>query len=332
MRIIDTSIPFLKYLVKRLLLMIPVIIIISLLIFFMIQNMPGNELNMFFNPEDPSLTELQKQMLTEYWTEKLGLNDPFFVKWGKWWLNMFQGDFGISITKQKPVADFVGEAIMNSFRLNISGFILAFLISIVVGVKSAVKRFSKFDNFWTVFSIIGISLPGFFMSILLVFAFSVNLGWTPISGMQDPMNETPAILYYILPVTVITLSSLASLIRYVRNAMLEVLKQDYIRTARSKGLKEKVVIYRHAFRNALIPVITLVGFYIPLLFGGSIVLERIFVWPGIGLLMNAAYTGRDRALMITMLIFYSFLTLLGNLFMDIGYALADPRVREGGER
>ncbi|WP_202975157.1 ABC transporter permease [Vallitalea guaymasensis] len=321
-----------KYILKRLLLMIPVILIISLIIFTIVEFMPGDPLNAFLNPEQLTGTTEEILQKRQFFIEKLGLDDPFIVRFFRWWGQILRGEFGYSVIKNKPVKDFIGEHFMNSFKVNIYGFALAFIIAIVVGIRSAVKRNSIFDKFWTVFSIAGISLPRFFIAMLLIFIFSITLGWLPISGMSDPLGLRPEFQYYILPVSVITLASLAPLIKYVRNSMLEVLKQDYIRTARAKGLGEKVVIYRHAFRNALIPVVTLLGAYIPALFGGSIIVEKIFVWNGIGSLIRDSYTFRDRSVLIIALTFFALLTLLGNLMQDVGYSLVDPRVREGGNK
>lgn len=325
--------PVLFYIIKRLIMMIPVLLIMSFVIFLVINLMPGDPVNMYLNPETMgNMTPQEIESLRAYWEAKLGVHDPFFVKFGKWWLTILQGDYGISVIKNAPVSDFIGAHIFNTFKLNIFGFILAFLLAILIGITSAVKRNSFFDKFFTVFSIIGISLPSFFIAMLLLFVFSIVLRILPISGMADPLGFRPSFMYYILPITVIVVTSLASLLRYVRNAMLEVLKQDYIRTARAKGLKDKVVIYRHAFRNALIPVITLMGFYIPAIFGGSIIVEKIFVWPGIGFLLNEAYSFKDRAIITSVSLFFAVLTLLGNLFMDVGYGIADPRVRLGGKK
>lgn len=321
-----------KYIIKRLLLIIPVILIISLIIFTLIEFMPGDPLNAFLNPEQLTGSAEEVLQKREFYAEMLGLNDPFMIRFFNWWGQLLKGELGYSVIKNKPVSDFIGMHFYNSFKVNIFGFILAFIIAIIVGIKSAVKKNSFYDKSWTVFSVAGISLPSFFMAMLLIFLFSIILRILPISGMLDPMGIRPTYQYYILPISVITLTSLAPLIKYVRNSMLEVLKQDYIRTARAKGLGEKVVIYRHAFRNALIPIITLLGLYIPALFGGSIIVENIFVWPGIGNLMRQAYDFKDRSVLIVALIFFAFLTLFGNLISDICYSIADPRIREGGKK
>ncbi|GKX29277.1 peptide ABC transporter permease [Vallitalea longa] len=324
--------PLIKYILKRLLLIIPVILIISFFIFSIVEFMPGDPLNAFLNPEQLTGTPEEIEQKRLFFTQKLGLNDPFIVRFFRWWKQLLSGEFGYSVIKNRPVKEFIGEHILNSFKANLLGFALAFVLSIVIGIKSAVKKNSIFDKFFTVFSIAGISLPRFFLAMLLIFLFSITLKWLPISGMTDPMGYRPDFQYYILPVLVITLAELAFLLKYVRNSMLEVLKQDYIRTARAKGLSEKVVIYRHAFRNALIPIVTLLGANIPLLFSGSIIVEKIFVWPGIGNLINDSYKFRDRSVLIVALIFFALLTLLGNLMQDVGYSLVDPRIREGGKK
>lgn len=319
----------LKFLFKRFLHLIPVILVISLVIFGMVKSMPGDPLNGYVGQGVEITAEKRAQL-----EEMLGLNDPLPIQYVKWAKRMATGEFGESQVYKRPVKDVVAPFIKNSFILNVGGFILAFLISIPVGIISAVKKYSFFDNFWAVFSLIGVCIPTFFFGLVLVSVFAFKLGWFPMNGMITPgLNATGFAyikdvgIHMILPLLVVTLSSLASLVRYVRNAMLEVIKQDYIRTARSKGLDEKVVIYKHAFRNALIPVITLIGFYIPMLFGGSTILETIFIWPGIGKELYSGVMARDFSLVMALNMFFALLTLFGNLCADIGYALVDPRVK-----
>ena len=313
--------------------MIPVLLIMSFVIFSVISAMPGDPVNMYMNPEEISnMNPEELQSLRIMWEKRLGLNDPFFVRFAKWWGTILNGKFGISVIKNAEVSEFIGSFLFNTFKLNIVGFILAFILAILIGITAAIKKNSFFDKFFTCFSIVGISLPSFFIAMILLFLFAIIIRIFPFNGMSDPLQIRPTWMYYVLPITVIIITTLASLVRYVRNAMLEVLKQDYIRTARAKGLAEKIVLYRHAFRNALIPVITLMGFYITAVFGGSIIVEKIFVWPGIGYLLNNAYTFKDRAIITSVSLFFALLTLLGNLFMDVGYALADPRVRLGRKK
>ena len=333
LRFFNNAKPIVFYIVKRLFWMIPVLIIMSFVIFSVISAMPGDPVNMYINPEEmTNLTPEEIQGLRDMWAEKLGLNDPFFIRFAKWWGTILKGKFGISVIKNAEVSEFIGKYLFATFKLNIVGFIMAFILAIIIGITAAIKKNSFFDKFFTCFSIVGISIPGFFIAMLLLFGFSILLRIFPFNGMADPLGIRPTWMYYVLPITVIILTTLASLVRYVRNAMLEVLKQDYIRTARAKGLSEKIVLYRHAFRNALIPVITLMGFYITAVFGGSIIVEKIFVWPGIGYLLNNAYSFKDRAIITSVSLFFALLTLLGNLFMDVGYALADPRVRLGRKK
>ncbi|RUA08872.1 MAG: ABC transporter permease [Fusobacteria bacterium] len=325
---VNVLLPYLKYIGNRLLHLLPVVIIISIVIFTLINLMPGDPVLAMINPETTAnMSEEQRQGYIEAMRKILGYDKSVFVRYFIWWKDILTGNFGYSVALNKPVNEFIGTYIMNSFKVNIFGFVLAFLIAIPIGIKSAVKKNSRYDKVVTVMSMIGISIPSFFLALLLVLFFSAILKVLPFSGMTDPRGVRPDYLYYILPISVIVLSSLASLIRYIRNAMIEVLKADYIRTSRAKGLSEKVVIYRHAFKNALIPVITIIGFWIPGLFGGSIIVEKIFAWPGMGLLMNQAYAFKDRGVLSTVLLFFAVLTLFANLFVDVGYALVDPRIK-----
>ncbi len=316
-----------KYILKRLLQKIPVLLIISMVIFGITRLAPGDSVGMGLDPRATAESrELQR--------EALGLNDPVPVQYVKWLGRVVTGDFGMSTRYMQPVIDVVPERMWNSFILNVVVYLIAFLLSIPIGIISAVKQYSTFDSFWTVFSIIGISMPSFFFGLLLIYVFSAQLGWFPFSGKQTPgLNASGLaglkdLLWHItLPATVLILGSLASTVRYTRTSMLEVIKQDYVRTARSKGLNERVVVYKHAFRNALIPIITLVGVYIPALFSGASILDRTFVWPGIGNMLVSAVFDRDYNLVIGLNVFFAFLTLMGNLLADIGYAMVDPRVK-----
>jgi len=316
-----------KYIVRRILNLIPVLLIISILIFGIIKMAPGDPLSTRLDP-----TSTAEQRAAE--REKLGLNDPVPVQYWKWLTKSIRGDFGESTMYRKPVKDVVPGFIWNTFLLNVVVYIIAFLISIPIGIICAVKQYSKTDNFWTVFSIIGISMPSFFFGLLLIYFFAVKLNWFPINGMVTPGKNavgwarvTDILRHMVLPAIVLTIGSMASLVRYTRTSMLEVINQDYIRTARAKGLREKVVIYKHAFRNALIPIVTIIGFTIPSLFSGAVILETVFVWPGIGNVMMESITARDYNMMMALNMFFALLTLLGNLLADIGYALVDPRIK-----
>ena len=316
-----------KYIIRRILHLIPVIIVISVLIFGIIKLAPGDPVGANL---DPKATAEQRQAERE----RLGLNDPIHIQYLKWASRSIKGDFGDSYIYKRPVKDVIPTFMWNSFLLNIVVYLFAFAISIPIGIICATKQYSKVDNFWTVFSIIGISMPSFFFALLLIYFFSIKLKIFPMNGMVTPgknavgwLKVKDVLQHMVLPAVVLTIGSMASLVRYTRTSTLEVINQDYIRTARSKGLEEKVVIYKHAFRNALIPIVTIVGFQIPGLFSGAVILEKVFVWPGIGNIMMDSITMRDYNLMMALNMFFALLTLLGNLFADVGYALVDPRIK-----
>lgn len=319
----------LKYILRRLLQMIPVILVISMLLFCLVKAMPGDPIQAYLGVNSKVSDEIKENL-----RQKLGLDKPLPVQYFMWLKRMLAGDFGESIQYKRPVSEVAGDFLWNTFLLNIVVFILSFGIAIPVGIICAVKQYSKTDSFWTVFSLIGISMPSFFFGLLLIFTLAVNIKIFPISGMITPGVDYTGLAYIldvakhmVLPAVVLTISSLASLVRYVRNSMLEVIKQDYIRTARSKGLAEKVVIYKHAFRNALIPIVTLLGIYIPFLFTGSVITEQVFVWPGIGRVLYESVIMRDYNIVMTLNMFFAILMLMGNLLQDIGYAIVDPRVK-----
>lgn len=324
----------LKYIIKRILSLIPVLLIISIIIFWIINLMPGDPVSAYLGMGSKTTVEQQEQMRA-----KLGLDKPKPVQYLNWLKRVATGDFGTSLKHRKPVKDVIGTFIWNTFTLNLLGMVIAFAIAIPVGIKSAVKKYGWFDNFWTVFSLAGVSMPSFFSALILIFFIAIpSNGLFPLNGMRTPilsamgyeskLQEILDILQHmILPVIVLVIIDLASLVRYVRNAVIDVINQDYIRTARSKGLKEKVVIYKHAFRNALLPIVTLLGMYIPSLFGGAIILETVFLWPGIGNTLYTSILDRDYSMLMAANVFYALLTVTGNLLADVSYALVDPRIR-----
>jgi len=323
----------LRYLLKRILYLIPVLIIISIVLFAILEMMPGNPVNAYLGV-GVDVTPEQQAVIRS----RLGLDDPVYIRYLKWLGRTLTGDFGTSLKYRRSVSDVISTFIWNSFYLNLLSMILAFAIAIPVGIRSAVKKYGLFDNFWTVFSLTGVSMPSFFFALVLIFFVAVPIKWMPLNGMRTTLflakgydstiQEVLDVLkHMILPATVLTMSSLAGLTRYVGNSVIEVINQDYIRTARSKGLKEKVVIYKHAFRNALLPIVTLLGLYIPALFGGAILLETVFIWPGIGNVLYTSILDRDYSMVMAANVFYAVLMLAGNLLADLSYALVDPRVR-----
>ena len=323
----------LKYIGKRLLHLIPVIFVISVVIFAIIESMPGNPVNAYLGMGS-GVTPEQRERITEL----LGLDKGPVTRYFLWLQRVITLDFGNSIKYRQPVVDIVGKFVWNSFLLNVVSMILAFAISIPVGIKSPGKKYVKFDNFWTVFFLAGVSMPSFFFALLLVFFIAIPISWIPLNGMRSTIMAVrgyPNIFaeifdvgkHMLLPVTVLTITSLASLTRYIRNSVIEVINQDYVRTARAKGLSEKVVIYKHAFRNALLPIVTLIGLYIPSLFGGAIILETVFLWPGIGNVLLTSIFDRDYSMVMAVNLFYAVLMLAGNLLSDVSYALVYSKVK-----
>lgn len=316
-----------QYLTRRFLQLIPVLFGISLIIFLIFAMAPGDAIS---GINDPNMTAQRKAELRH----QLHLDEPKIVQYGYWIKGVLKGNLGESFYFKQPVNQVMNTYIWNSFLLSLVSFLLSVLLAIPIGVVSAVKQYSGFDSFFTVLALLGISMPSFFFGLLLIKWFAVDLQIFPVSGMTTPGSHLTGIgnildiaKHIVLPMTVLTLANVAGLMRYTRSSMLEVIRQDYIRTARAKGLKEKVVIYKHALRNGLIPVITLLGQWLPALFSGAIITESIFGWPGIGPIELIAVNNRDYYLLMGVNVFLAMLTLLGNLIADIAYAIVDPRIR-----
>ncbi|OGB87288.1 hypothetical protein A3J44_01110 [candidate division WOR-1 bacterium RIFCSPHIGHO2_02_FULL_45_12] len=299
-----------KYVLKRLLQLMPLLIGVSLLSFFVMHLAPGDPTALF---TDPNIDPVELARIRANW----GLDKPIFIQYFYWLGNALRGNFGASYTTGLPVAKEIFERLPNTLLLMSSSFILTLLITIPLGVISAVKKGSWFDNFVTIFSFAGMAIPTFWIGLMLMLLFSVQLHWLPAVGNIA------------LPLITMTVGSLAGLTRYQRAAMLEVLNQDYIRTARAKGLPERIVIFKHALRNALMPIVTILGLSLPDLFGGAFIVETIFAWPGMGRLGVMAIFQRNYPLIMGIVMFSAVLIMLGNLLADIGYALVDPRIRYG---
>lgn len=319
-----------KYIIKRIITLIPVVFIISVVIFGISVAAPGNPVDVKLG-QNNNLNPTSRERLRVSLTQKYGLDKPIPERYVIWMKNNFVGDFGDSINGQE-VKSVIGEPLKNTIILNVFVLIISLAISILIGIKSAVRKDKFYDKFWQVFSIVGMSMPTFFMGLLVIFIFALNLKWLPSGGMPS-LQLSGAELYIswikhlILPVIVLTVGSLAGTVRYVRNAMVEALNQDYIRTARSKGLSEKVVVYSHAFRNALIPVTTIVIGAIGGLFAGSAITETIFNYNGIGNKLVTAISNRDWGVVIALNLFSAIIFVLTNFIADIAYAFVDPRVK-----
>lgn len=317
----------LKFITKRLLKAIPQLIIISMLLFGIIGLVPGDFVSAQSNP---NMKPEQIARLREIYD----LDKPLHIRYVKWATNAVKGDFGDSLSFNQPVSSVIGGYIWNSFYLSLTSLVITLLIGVPLGIISAVKQYSLFDRISTVFVFVSLSIPSFFLALVLVKIFAVDLKVFPLSGMTSTGANLKGMSYFIdvvkhmiLPVLTLSLLSIGGWMKYVRNCMLEVVNQDYIRTARAKGLKEKVVIYKHAFRNAAVPIVTYLGLCIPGLFAGSLITETVFAWPGIGRLAYEAIGNRDYTLLMGFNMISAVLLIVGNLLADVLYSVVDPRVK-----
>ncbi|OGS43852.1 MAG: diguanylate cyclase [Elusimicrobia bacterium RIFOXYD2_FULL_34_15] len=318
------------YIFRRLLLTIPVIFGITVITFLVMHLSPGKPTDVLTDMNQKITTEAKQRLVTLY-----GLDKPFYVQYGMWLKRLAKFDFGKSFKDDRPVIKKIAERLPVTLLLNFCSIILIFALAIPIGVFSAVKKDTLFDKITTVTVFLGFSIPTFWLAILLMILFGVQLGWLPISGFRSINFDELTIIgklldilrHLVLPVLISAFTGLAGLSRYTKSSMLEVLHQDYIRTARAKGLPENTVIFKHALKNALIPVVTIVGLTLPDLIGGSFIFETIFAWPGMGRLGYEAIMSRDYPVIMCVGTIVAILTLLGNLLADIAYAYVDPRIR-----
>ena len=314
-----------RYIIRRLLQMIPLVIVISIISFGLFQLQPGDPIKSYV---DRSL--VNSAAAVERMREQMGLDQPKYVQYYRWMAKVAKGDLGHSYLTGDTVTEIMGRAIPKTLKLTITAFVIGFSLAIAIGVVSATRRYSVFDQATTIFSFAGIAVPNFWLGILLMLLFSVKLRWLPTSGMYTIGHEgefVDGLKHMVMPVMVLAFSEIAGTSRYVRSSLLEVLRLDYIRTARSKGLSEKVVIYRHALRNALMPVVTFLGLGLAGFIGGALVIENMFGWPGMGRISVGAVFSKDYPVIMGTTMAFSLLTILGNLVADIMYAVVDPRVK-----
>jgi len=285
---------------------------------------PGNPLKvMLFNPDIKPDERARLERL-------YGFDDPVYVQYFKWLIRLLQGDLGWSLYTSRPVTKHILERIGPTALLAGTTLFLSFLIAIPFGILSATKQYSLLDYSSTVIIFFGMSLPIFFLGLVVIYIFAVRFGILPTSGMKTlgiPFSIWDRIKHLILPVSVLTFYQIAPVVRYVRSSMLEVIREDYVRTARAKGISERGVIYKHALRNALIPIVTIFGLSIPFIFNGAFITETIFAWPGMGRLAVGAVFQRDYPILMGTTLITAILVLLGNLIADILYAVVDPRIR-----
>lgn len=320
-----------SYIAKRLVLMIPVLLGITIISFGVMKMAPGDPTSLVTDLNPNMNEEAIKRIRAHY-----GLDQPWYVQYGKWLKNIVVLDFGRSFAPDgRPVIDKIAERIPITILINILSLSVILVVAVPIGVMSAVKRNSLFDRFTTLFVFLGFATPSFWLALLLMILFGVQLNILPISGLRSlnytELSTVGQILdvakHLILPVFISAFGGLAGMSRYMRSNMLEVIRQDYITTARAKGLDERTVIFKHALRNALLPVITILGLSIPGLIGGSVIVETIFAIPGMGQLFYQSVMMRDYPSVMGVLVIGAVLTLLGNLIADLMYSMADPRIR-----
>jgi peptide/nickel transport system permease protein len=317
-----------KYIFKRLIFTFPLIFAVTVISFLIIHLSPGDPTAMLINPR--TRPEDRERI-----RENLGLNKPLYEQYLIWVKNVtVHGDMGYSMVNGKPVLKCILERIPNTLILMGISYIGAILLAIPLGIYSSIRQYETGDYILTFFSFIGISIPAFWFSLILIYLFTVNLHLLPSIGTISPLTENNIadkaidfLKHLIMPSFVLIFTNLAIWSRYIRSSMLEVLRTDYIRTARAKGQIELLVIYKHALKNALIPIITLIGLSVPDLLAGAFVIEMIFSWPGMGRLGMDAIFHRDYTVLMGIIMFSSILIILANLITDILYAIVDPRVK-----
>ena len=336
----ERGVNVLKYIAHRLLLLIPVLFGVSLFVFLVLHLFTADPAAMMLGQH---ATAEQVEALRR----QLGLNDPLYIQFGRFLRDILQGDFGRSLMTRAPVMEEILTRFPATIELAFTAILIASLVGITVGVISAVKQYSIFDYLSMIGALLGVSMPIFWLGLMLIILFSVTLGWLPVSGRVDIGLEPPAITHFYildsilagrwdslisslkhlaLPAIALASYSTAIIARMTRSTMLEVIRQDYIRTARAKGLRETVVVYKHALRNALIPVVTVIGLQMGSLLGGAVLTETVFSWPGIGSLLVNAIMAADYPLVQGSVIFIATIYVVVNLIVDVLYAYLDPRI------
>jgi len=326
----------LLFALRRIVLSIPLLIGITFISYLVIGLAPGGPLD-FLTPEDPNASpEVRERLIKEF-----GLDQPVYIQYWQWLKRVARLDFGRTFLPDgKPVLTKIGERLPITLLLNAIEMLVIVGLAVPIGVLSAVRQYSLYDKVTTVFVFVGFATPDFWLALLLMILFGVELGWLPISGLRSLnweylsfwRQQWDVIGHLVLPITVATFGGLAGFSRYMRQSMLEVVRQDYIQTARAKGLAEQVIIGKHALRNALLPVVTILGLSLPGLIGGSVIIESIFAIPGMGQLMVQSVFSRDYPVVMGNLVIVATLTLIANLVADIAYGMVDPRIRLGGGR
>ena len=311
-----------KYIIKRILIAIPILIGITI-IDYALMCMAGSPLEMLQGPRVSESAVAAKEIA-------MGLDKPFYIQYLIWLKQLLTGNMGYSVKTYQPVASMIAEHIGPTLLLMGSALLVSLIIAVPAGIYSAVHQYTKQDYTVVGLSFLSSSIPGFFLAFLLVYIFTVRLGILPSGGMNTlGMDKTAADVgrHMVMPVLVLALSLAGTNIRYIRSAVLEILQKDYMRTAKAKGIGRFRVIYKHGLRNAMVPIITVIGMQIPMLVGGSVIIEQVFSWPGLGLMTMTAITGRDYPVIMGVCLLSAVVVLLANLITDILYAWADPTIQ-----
>jgi peptide/nickel transport system permease protein len=302
--------------------MVPILLGITVLSYLILALTPGDPVEMLISPGQSAEDVAIKR-------KAFGLDQPVYVRYVKWLGELIRGNLGYSFSTGAPVTKRVGERIVPTLKLTGAALLMSYVIGIPVGVLAAAKRYSAVDYLATVLTFLGISLPTFFLGLAGIYVFALRLRWLPVGGTMTLGGEggfLDGLLHLALPATVLAVAAAGLVTRYVRSSMLEVMGQDYVRTARAKGVAEALVMRRHALRNALIPVITLAGLQIPALLAGAVITEQVFEWPGMGRLTIEAINQRDYPVLMGITLIAAVLVAIGNLLADIAYAVVDPRI------
>lgn len=315
-----------KYTIRRVLALAPMLLGISLLLFILMNAAPGG-------PEYVIIGDLgfYSPDLVEQIRQEFGLDKPVLVRYWIWLGNALRGNFGVSTTSVGgvKVLPLITERFLPTVQLTSVSLIAAILLGVPLGIFSAVRRYTALDKVITLVAFTGICIPTFWLGVMLILVFSLVLGWLPPSGMAPAGVESTLAVrlsHLVLPTITMATVQVGRYMRFTRSSILEVLREDYIRTARAKGLSERVVLYKHALRNAMIPIVTIIGFSLPALIGGSVLVETIFAWPGLGRLAVTAITRRDYAIVMAVQLVIACSTLLANILVDVVYAIIDPRI------
>jgi peptide/nickel transport system permease protein len=320
-----------RYVARRILQTIPLLLLISIVVFMLMHLIPGGPLAAYENNPNISAADLERLK------EELGLNVPVQIQYWNWLTAVLRGDWGTSLISGRPALVEIGERLPNTLYLSLTAFFAALLISIPIGIISAVRQYSWFDHLMTTCAFVGHSIPVFWLGLTLIVLFNVTLKnpltggpLLPGGGIATIGGETSLVdrlTHLILPASALAVYNLAQYIRYTRAGMLDVLHQDYVRTARAKGFAERTVLLRHALKNALLPIVTMIGLEVPYLFSGALVTETLFSWPGMGRLFFDAVLRSDYAVMMGALMLTAALVILCGLVTDVAYAFLDPRIR-----